>query len=42
MEDLEGKDAGGAASTVYSEIARKFGAEVVTYGNAQMRLIFAM
>ncbi|WP_369693617.1 transporter substrate-binding domain-containing protein [Lentibacillus sp. CBA3610] len=34
LEDLEGKDAGGAASTVYSEIARKFGAEVVTYGNA--------
>lgn len=34
LEDLEGKKAGGAASTVYSEIARKFGAEVVTYGNA--------
>lgn len=34
LEDLEGKEAGGAATTVYSEIARKFGAEVVTYGNA--------
>lgn len=34
LEDLKGKKAGGAASTVYSEIARKFGAEVVTYGNA--------
>ncbi len=34
LEDLEGKKAGGAASTVYSEIARKFGAEVKTYGNA--------
>lgn len=34
LEDLEGKKAGGAASTVYSQIARKFGAEVVTYGNA--------
>lgn len=34
LEDLEGKDAGGAATTVYSDIARKFNAEVVTYGNA--------
>ncbi|GGK03944.1 putative ABC transporter extracellular-binding protein YckB [Lentibacillus kapialis] len=34
LEDLEGKEAGGASSTIYSEIARKFGAEVVTYGNA--------
>ncbi|RYG73314.1 transporter substrate-binding domain-containing protein [Lentibacillus lipolyticus] len=34
LEDLEGKKAGGAASTVYSQIARKFGAEVKTYGNA--------
>lgn len=34
LEDLEGKKAGGAATTVYSDIARKYGAEVVTYGNA--------
>ena len=34
LEDLEGKIAGGAATTVYSEIAEKFGAEVRTYGNA--------
>ena len=34
LEDLEGKIAGGAATTVYSEIAEKFGAEVKTYGNA--------
>lgn len=34
LEDLEGKDAGGGATTVYSEIARHFGAKVVTYGNA--------
>lgn len=34
MEDLKGKKAGGAATTVYSEIAKKYGATVVTYGNA--------
>lgn len=34
LEDLKGKKAGGAATTVYSDIARKYGAEVVTYGNA--------
>ncbi|GAA0441268.1 transporter substrate-binding domain-containing protein [Lentibacillus halophilus] len=34
LEDLEGKVAGGASSTVYSQIARKFGAKVKTYGNA--------
>ncbi len=34
LEDLEGKLAGGAATTVYSEIAEKYGAEVKTYGNA--------
>lgn len=33
MTDLKGKKAGGAATTVYSEIAKKYGAEVVTYGN---------
>lgn len=33
LEDLDGKIAGGAATTVYSEIAEKFGAEVKTYGN---------
>src|SRR5699024_8381066 len=33
LEDLEGKKAGGAATTVYSAIAEKFGAEVKTYGN---------
>ncbi|MFD2045286.1 transporter substrate-binding domain-containing protein [Ornithinibacillus salinisoli] len=33
LEDLEGKVAGGAATTVYSDIARKYGAEVKTYGN---------
>lgn len=34
LEDLKGKEAGGGATTVYSQIARHFGAEVVTYGNA--------
>lgn len=34
LEDLEGKKAGGGATTIYSEIARHYGAEVVTYGNA--------
>ncbi|KGX90314.1 transporter substrate-binding domain-containing protein [Pontibacillus marinus] len=34
LEDLEGKKAGGGATTVFSDIARHFGAEVVTYGNA--------
>lgn len=33
LEDLKGKKAGGAATTVYSDIARKFDAEVITYGN---------
>jgi L-cystine transport system substrate-binding protein len=33
LEDLKGKKAGGAATTVYSDIARKFGGEVITYGN---------
>lgn len=33
LKDLDGKIAGGAATTVYSEIAKKFGAEVKTYGN---------
>lgn len=34
LEDLEGKRAGGGATTVYSQIAEHYGAEVVTYGNA--------
>ncbi|SET47860.1 cystine transport system substrate-binding protein [Salinibacillus kushneri] len=34
LEDLEGKKAGGGATTVFSDIARHFGAEVVTYTNA--------
>jgi len=34
LEDLEGKKAGGGATTVYSQIAEHFGAEIVTYGNA--------
>src|SRR5699024_4797299 len=34
LEDLEGKKAGGGATTVYSQIAEHYGAEVVTYGNA--------
>ncbi|WP_087972162.1 transporter substrate-binding domain-containing protein [Oceanobacillus rekensis] len=34
LEDLAGKKAGGAATTVHSQIAERFGAEVVTYGNA--------
>lgn len=34
LEDLKGKKAGGAATTIYSQIAEHFGAEVVTYGNA--------
>jgi L-cystine transport system substrate-binding protein len=33
LEDLEGKKAGGGATTVFSKIAEHFGAEVVTYGN---------
>lgn len=34
LEDLEGKAAGGGATTIYSQIAEQYGAEVVTYGNA--------
>ncbi|SET37692.1 amino acid ABC transporter substrate-binding protein, PAAT family [Oceanobacillus limi] len=34
LEDLEGKKNGGGATTIYSQIAEQFGAEVVTYGNA--------
>ncbi|WP_093215842.1 transporter substrate-binding domain-containing protein [Sediminibacillus albus] len=34
LEDLEGKKAGGGATTIYSQIAEYYGAEVVTYGNA--------
>ncbi|WP_231735239.1 transporter substrate-binding domain-containing protein [Gracilibacillus massiliensis] len=34
LEDLEGKRAGGGATTIFSQIAEHFGAEVVTYGNA--------
>ncbi len=34
LEDLEGKKAGGGATTIYSQIAEQFGAEVITYGNA--------
>src|SRR5690606_6601677 len=34
LEDLEGKKAGGGATTIYSQIAEHYGAEVVTYGNA--------
>ncbi|MBN6205910.1 transporter substrate-binding domain-containing protein [Ralstonia pickettii] len=34
LEDLAGKKAGGGATTVYSQIAEHYGAEVVTYGNA--------
>ncbi|WP_028784892.1 transporter substrate-binding domain-containing protein [Thalassobacillus devorans] len=33
LEDLEGKVAGGGATTVFAEISRHFGAEVKTYGN---------
>lgn len=34
LEDLEGKKAGGGATTIYSQIAEHYGAEVKTYGNA--------
>ncbi|MBU5595025.1 transporter substrate-binding domain-containing protein [Amphibacillus sp. MSJ-3] len=34
LEDLEGKKAGGGATTIYSQIAEYYGAEIVTYGNA--------
>ncbi|MEC5424169.1 transporter substrate-binding domain-containing protein [Virgibacillus sp. C22-A2] len=34
LEDLDGKKAGGGATTIYSQIAEHYGAEVVTYGNA--------
>ncbi|MEF2292317.1 transporter substrate-binding domain-containing protein [Virgibacillus dokdonensis] len=34
LEDLKGKIAGGGATTIYSQIAEHFGAEVKTYGNA--------
>ncbi|WP_085505490.1 transporter substrate-binding domain-containing protein [Thalassobacillus devorans] len=33
LEDLDGKVAGGGATTVFAEISRHFGAEVKTYGN---------
>lgn len=34
LEDLKGKKAGGGATTIYSQIAEQYGAEVITYGNA--------
>lgn len=34
LEDLKDKKAGGGATTIYSQIAEQFGAEVITYGNA--------
>lgn len=34
LEDLDGKKAGGGATTIYSQIAEHFGAEIITYGNA--------
>ncbi|QTM98328.1 transporter substrate-binding domain-containing protein [Sediminibacillus dalangtanensis] len=34
LEDLKGKEAGGGATTIYSQIAEHYGAEVVPYGNA--------
>lgn len=34
LEDLAGKEAGGGATTIYSQIAEHFGAKVITYGNA--------
>ncbi|WP_033543687.1 transporter substrate-binding domain-containing protein [Planococcus sp. CAU13] len=34
LEDLEGKKAAGAATSIYMEIAREYGAEEVTYDNA--------
>lgn len=34
LEDLAGKKAGGGATTIYSQIAEHYGAEVITYGNA--------
>ncbi|NAO99559.1 transporter substrate-binding domain-containing protein [Halomonas sp. MG34] len=34
LEDLDGKIAGGGATTIYSQIAEHFGAEIKTYGNA--------
>ncbi|MCZ0702828.1 cystine transport system substrate-binding protein [Natronobacillus azotifigens] len=34
LEDLAGKKAGGGATTIYSQIAEHYGAEIVTYGNA--------
>lgn len=34
LDDLKEKKAGGGATTIYSQIAEQFGAEVITYGNA--------
>lgn len=34
LEDLEGKVNGGGATTIFSQIAEHYGAEVKTYGNA--------
>src|SRR5699024_8089733 len=34
LEDLDGKKAGGGATTIYSKIAEHYGAEIITYGNA--------
>lgn len=34
LADLDGKKAGGGATTIYSQIAEHYGAEIVTYGNA--------
>lgn len=33
LKDLKGKKAAGAATSIYSQIAKKFGATIVTYGN---------
>lgn len=34
LEDLEGKEYGGGATTIYGQIAEHFGANINTYGNA--------
>ncbi|MEH7131305.1 transporter substrate-binding domain-containing protein [Neobacillus drentensis] len=34
LTDLKGKKAAGAATSIYSQIAKQYGAQIVTYGNA--------
>lgn len=40
LEDVEGKKAGGAATSIWSDIARELGAEIIPYDNATNDVYF--